>query len=88
MRLTPLTTTVYLLHLLNPTPSHHLSSILNPLLVCQNVRRDASFFSFFTRDWEKNNKKHFHSVEIGNDILIFINIKRVFQIEIDYTGSL
>ena len=88
MRLAPLTTTAYLLHLLNPTPSHHLSSILNPLLVCQNVRRDASFFSFFTRDWEKNNKKHFHSVEIGNDILIFINIKRVFQIEIDYTGCL
>ena len=42
-------------------------------------------FHFFTRDWEKNNKKHFHSVDIGNDILIYINIKRVFQIEIDHT---
>ena len=34
-------------------------------------------FRFF-RDWEKNNKKIFHSVEIGNDIHIYINIKRVF----------
>ena len=32
---------------------------------------------FFTRDWEKNNKKHFHNVEIENDILIYINIKKV-----------
>ena len=39
--------------------------------------------SFFTRDWEKNNKKYFQSVEIGNDILIYINLKRVFQVEID-----
>ena len=36
---------------------------------------------FFTRDWEKNNKKHFQYAKIGNDI----NIKRVFQMEIDYT---
>ena len=41
-------------------------------------------FHFFTRDGEKNNKKHFHSIEIGNDI-IYINIKRVLQMEIDYT---
>ena len=39
---------------------------------------DVSFF--LTRDWEKNNEK-----EIGNDINIYINIKRVFQVEIDYT---
>ena len=35
-------------------------------------------FHFFKRDWEKKNKKHFHSVEIQNDILNCINIKRVF----------
>ena len=40
---------------------------------------------FFTRNWKKNNKKHFRSVEIGNDILIYVNIKRVFQVDIDYT---
>ena len=34
-------------------------------------------FHFFTRDWEKNNKKHFHSVEIGNNILIYVKIKQV-----------
>ena len=33
---------------------------------------------FFTREWEKNNKKYFQSVEIKNDILIYINIKSVF----------
>ena len=47
--------------------------------------RNEGCVIFFTRDWEKNNKKHFQSVEIGNDILIYINIKRVFQMEIDYT---
>ena len=26
---------------------------------------------FFTRDWKKNNKEQFPSVEIGNDILIY-----------------
>ena len=36
------------------------------------------------QDWEKKNKKHFHSVKIGNDILIYINIILVFQINIDY----
>ena len=34
-------------------------------------------FHFFARYWEKNKKKDFHSAEIGNDILVFINIKRV-----------
>ena len=43
---------------------------------------------FFTREWEKNNKKYFQSVEIKNDILIYINIKSVFQMEIDYTHFL
>ena len=38
--------------------------------------RNVSFF--FTRDWEKNIKKHFQSVERGNDILVFINKKRLF----------
>ena len=36
------------------------------------------YIDFFTKYWEKNNKKHFHSVEIGNDILIYINKKQVF----------
>ena len=35
-------------------------------------------YIYFTKYWEKNNKKHFHSVEIGNDILIYINKKQVF----------
>ena len=39
---------------------------------------------FFTRDW-KNNKKQFPSVQTGNDILIYTNIKRVFRVDIDYT---
>ena len=34
---------------------------------------------FFTKAWKKNNKKQFPSVETGNDILIYINIKRVFS---------
>ena len=39
----------------------------------------------FTRDWKNNNKKQFQNVEIGDDILIYISIKRIFQIEIDFT---
>ena len=35
-------------------------------------------FRFFKKDWEKNNKKYFHSAEIGNYILLYIKIKRVF----------
>ena len=42
---------------------------------------------FFTRDWKKNNKKQFPSVEIGNDILIYINIKRVPHILIKHAAS-
>ena len=47
-----------------------------PLIVSQNVKeiRDASFF-FFTRDWKKNNKKQFPSVEVGNVFRSYINIK-------------
>ena len=33
---------------------------------------------FFARDWEKYNKTYFHSIEIGNNILVFINIKQIF----------
>ena len=36
------------------------------------------YIDFFTKYWEKNNKKHFYSVEIGNDILIYISKKHVF----------
>ena len=42
---------------------------------------------YFSRDCEKNDKKYFQSVEIGNNILIYINIKRVFQMNIDYTHA-
>ena len=49
------------------------------------IYKKLGMFHFFTRDWEKNNKKHFHSVEMENDILVYINIKRVFQMGIDYT---
>ena len=67
-------------HLPSPTPSHNLSSNRFPKCI-----RNKGRFIVFTRDWKKNNKKQFPSVEIGNDILIYINIKRVFQIDIDYT---
>ena len=33
---------------------------------------------FFVRDWEKYKKTYFHSIETGNNILVFINIKQVF----------
>ena len=36
-------------------------------------------FHFFTRDWKKNNRKQFPSVKVGNDVLIYINIKRVLR---------
>ena len=45
------------------------------------------FFISFTRYWERNNQNHFYSVEVGNDILKYINKKQVFQIEIDYTTA-
>ena len=71
LKLTPLTITVYLSHLPYPTHSHHLSSIRFPKCV-----RNEGCLTFFTRDLENNNKKHFHSIEIGNDILIYININK------------
>ena len=68
---TQLVTTVYLSHLSNPTPIHCLSSILLP-----KFKKNQGCFIFFTRDWEKKNKKHFLSVEIRNYILININVKK------------
>ena len=45
-------------------------------------------FHFFTRDWEKNNKRYFQSVEIRNDILIYININECYRrIFITHTAS-
>ena len=79
LKLTPVATTVYLLHPPKPSPSHHISSIRLP-----NCIRSEGSFIFFTRPWLKNNKMHFQSVEIVNDIFIYINEKRVFQMEIDY----
>ena len=81
LRFTPVATTVYLSHLPNPTPSHHSTSVRLP-----KCTRNEWYFIFFTRDWEKNNKKHFYSIEIGNGIRIYINIKWVFQMVIDYTS--
>ena len=52
--------------------------------------RSERYFLFFLQDigsWERNNQNHFHSVEIGSDVLIYINKKQVFQIEIDYTTA-
>ena len=68
LRLVSLVITVYLSHQSNRTPSQQLASI--SLLKCIRNKR---CFIFFTREWEKNNKKHFRSVEIGNSILIYNN---------------
>ena len=74
MTLTPLATTVYLSH----HPTLPLAAAY-PLSVCQNVLRNKGYISFFfPRGSEKKIKKHFHSFEIGNDILIYVNIKQVF----------
>ena len=80
LRFTLLPTTVYLSYLPIPNPSHNLSS--NRFPKC--IRDKGCFIFFFTRHWKKNNKKQLPSVEIGNNILIYVNIKRVFQIDIDY----
>ena len=80
MRFTPLSTTVYLSHVPTPTPSHNLSSDHFPKFI-----RNKGCFIFFTRDCKKNNKETIPSAEIGNDILVYTNIKRVFQIDLDYT---
>ena len=78
MRVTPLAVAVYLSQLPNPSPSHHLSSICLP----ECLQNKGCFIFFYKRLGEKQ-EKHFHSVEIGNDILIYINIKQVFQMKID-----
>ena len=62
-------TTVYLSYLPGPAPCHNLPSNRFPKSI-----RSKGCFIFFTRDWKKNNKKQFPSVEIGNDF-IYINIK-------------
>ena len=67
LRFAPLATTVYLSHLLNRTHSQHLFSIRLP-----NSIRNEGCFIVLKGDWEKNNKKHFQSVEITNDIIIYI----------------
>ena len=82
LRFTPLSTTVYLSHLTSSTPTHNLSS--NRFQKCF---RNKGCFIFFTRDWKKNNKKLSPIFEIGNDVLIYINIKRVFQILFTHTAS-
>ena len=48
-----LITTVYLSHLPNPTPGYYLFCVHSPK--CKEMRD----VSFFYRDWEKNNNKHF-----------------------------
>ena len=53
LRLTPLAITVYVSHLLNPTPSHQLSSTRLP----KCIKKWGMLH--FSRDWEQNNKKHF-----------------------------
>ena len=78
-RFTLLPTTVYLSYLPNRTPSHNLSSNCFP-----KCKRNNGCFTFVTRDWKKNNEKQFPSVEIVNNVLIYINIKRVFQIDTNF----
>ena len=73
LRLKLLATIVYLPHLPNTTTSDRLSFARLPKCI-----RNEGCFIYFTRDWGKNNKEHFHSVEIGNDIFIYINVKQVF----------
>ena len=80
LRFTPLSTTVYLSHLPSPTPSHNLSSGHFPKCI---RNKDVSFF--LREIVRRITKKQFPSVEIGNDILVYTNIKRVFQIDLDYT---
>ena len=80
LRFTPLATTVYLSHLPNPTPSHNLSSNCFP-----KCTRNKGWEKRLQEIWKKDNKKQFPSAEIGNNTLIYISIKRVFQIDIDYT---
>ena len=41
------------------------------------IKNEGCFISF-TKDWEKSNKKYFHSVEIRNGILIYVNVTQVF----------
>ena len=60
LRFTPLATTVYLSHLPNPTPSHHLSC----MRLAKCVRNEGCFI-FLQEIGRRNNKKHFKSVEIG-----------------------
>ena len=45
LRLTPLATTVFLSHLPDPTPTHHLSSIRLP----KCIRNERRFFFFYKR---------------------------------------
>ena len=82
MRLTALATTVYLSHLPNPSPSNNLSCVRWSKSI-----RNERWFIFSTRDLEKNNKKHFHSIEIEHDILVYINVKRVFRKLITHAAS-
>ena len=63
--------TIYLSCLPNRTASRHLSS--TRLAKCI---RNEGCFSFSQEIWRKTKKKHFQSVEIGNDIVIYINIKQ------------
>ena len=72
LTLTLLVTTIYHTYIIVPLVTDC------PLSVCQKIIKNEGCFIFFTRDWEKKNKKHFQSVAIENDILVFINIKRVF----------
>ena len=82
LRLTALASTVYLSYLPNPTLSHRLSCVRWSKCI-----RNERCFIFSTRDLEKNNKKHFHSIEIENDILLYISIKQVFRKLITHAAS-
>ena len=70
LRLKLLATIVYLPHLPNTTTSDHLSFVRLPKCI-----RNEGCFIYFTRDWGKNNKEHFHSICCcctGDEHLLFL----------------
>ena len=67
--------------------SSPIFSLLSFICLPKWIKSERYFLFFFTGYWERNNQNHFYSVEIGNDVLIYINKKQVFQIEIGYTTA-
>ena len=73
----------YFFDFTSTSPGYNLSS--NRFPKCIRNKGCFIFWKMIGRDWKKNNKKQFPSFEKENNILIYINIKRVFLIDTDYT---